>query len=112
MIKALDLKYSCHDRRRRTAIRVRCHVHKWCNAEAAGLFWALRDARDMADARQVSDRLESELKRLNMSAHASYLEAKDDLLVVHELKLSKGLKRFFSTTNPIESLNSARSRRT
>ena len=41
-----------------------------------------------------------------MSALQSYLEAKDDLLVIHELKLSKTLKGFFATTNPIESLNS------
>jgi transposase-like protein len=113
--KALDLKYFCHDKRRRTAIRVRCHVHKWRNIEAAlgkdahratGLFWALRDAKDMAEAKQLSDRLESELKRLNASALKSYLEAKDDLLAIHDLKLSKNLRRFFSTTNPIESLNS------
>ena len=34
------------------------------------------------------------------------MESKKDLLVIHELKLSKNLKTFFSTTNPIESLNS------
>ena len=54
----------------------------------------------------ISDRLESVLRSLNLSALESYREAKDDLLVVHELKLSRQLKRVFSTTNPIESLNS------
>ena len=54
----------------------------------------------------MSDRLESVLRDLNLSALESYREAKDDLLVIHELKLSMGLKKFFSTTNPIESLNS------
>ena len=113
--KALNVKYKCDDRRERRAIRIRCHVHKWRNIEkalgddahkASGLFWALRDAKDMAEAKVLSDRLESVLRDLNLSALESYREAKDDLLVIHELKLSKNLKRFFSTTNAIESLNS------
>jgi len=113
--KALEEKYIVHDRRRRRAIRIRCHVHKWRNIEkalgddahkASGLFWALRDAKDMSEAKVISDRLESVLRDLNLSALESYREAKDDLLAVHELKLSTTLKRFFSTTNPIESLNS------
>jgi putative transposase len=112
--KALDLKYFCHDRKLRKAIRVRCHVHKWRNLESAlgeeshkalGLFWALRDAKDLAEAKIISDRLESVLRELNLSALHGYEEAKDDLLAIHELKLSKQLKTLFSTTNPIESLN-------
>lgn len=113
--KALNIKYACDDKRNRRAIRIRCYVHKWRNIEAAlgdlsdkaaGLFWALRDAKDMAEAKVVSDRLEAVLRDLNVSALQSYLEAKADLLAIHDLKLSKELKRFFSTTNPIESLNS------
>jgi len=82
--KALNEKYRCNDRENRTAVRIRCHVHKWRNIEKAlgedshkalGAFWAIRDA-------------------------------KEDLLAVHELKLSQSLKRFFSTTNAIESLKS------
>lgn len=113
--KALNEKYRAHEKQNRRAIRIRCHIHKWWNLEkalgdsahkASGLFWALRDAKDMTEAKAISDRLESVLRDLNRSALASYLEAKDDLLAVHELKLSRQLKRFFSTTNPIESLNS------
>jgi transposase-like protein len=113
--KALNMKYNCDDRSRRTAIRIRCHIHKWRNLEGAlgeasqkvsGLFWALRDARDLAEAKVLSDSLEAELKRLNRSAYDSYMEAKEDLLAIHELKMTKELKSFFSTTNPIESLNS------
>lgn len=112
--KALEEKYLVHDKKRRRAIRIRCYVHKWRNIEKAlgaeahkalGLFWALRDAKDSAEAKVVSDRLESILRDLNLSALATYLEAKEDLLVIHELKLSRKLKTFFSTTNPIESLN-------
>jgi transposase-like protein len=113
--KALNIKYACDDKRRRRAVRIRCHIHKWRNIEkalgddahkASALFWALRDAKDMAEAKVISDRLESVLRALNLSALESYLEAKDDLLVIHELRLSRQLKKLFSTTNPIESLNS------
>ena len=113
--KALNIKYACDDKRRRRAIRIRCHVHKWRNIEkalgddshkATALFWALRDAKDMAEAKVISDRLDSVLRDLNISALESYREAKDDLLVIHELRLSRQLKKLFSTTNPIESLNS------
>lgn len=113
--KALEDKYQVHDKKNRRAIRIRCFVHKWRNIEKAlgdashkamGLFWALRDAKDLTEAKVVSDRLESVLRDLNLSALESYREAKEDLLVIHELKLSRDLKTFFSTTNPIESLNS------
>jgi transposase-like protein len=113
--KALEEKYQVHDKKNRRAIRVRCFVHKWRNIEkalgdashkVAGLFWALRDAKDLTEAKVVSDRLESVLRDLNLSALESYREAKEDLLIIHELKLSRDLKTFFSTTNPIESLNS------
>lgn len=113
--KALNVKYACDNKKSRRAIRVRCFVHKWRNIEAAigdnaekamGLFWALRDAKDMSEAKVISDRLEAVLRDLNLSALESYREAKSDLLVIHELRLSSQLKKFFSTTNPIESLNS------
>ena len=113
--KALNEKYLCNDREGRRAIRIRCHVHKWRNIESAlgeksekalGAFWAIRDAKSMSEAKVLSDRLEAILRDLNLSALESYREAKDDLLAIHELKLSRNLKRFFSTTNAIESLNS------
>lgn len=113
--KALNIKYACDDKRRRRAVRIRCHIHKWRNIDkalgddahkASALFWALRDAKDMAEAKVISDRLESVLRDLNLSALESYREAKEDLLVIHELRLSRQLKQLFSTTNPIESLNS------
>ena len=113
--KALEEKYLVDDRKKRRAVRVRCFVHKWRNIEkalgdhahkATGLFWALRDAKDMTEAKVVCDRLESVLRDLNLSALESFREAKEDLLMIHELKLTRSLKTFFSTTNPIESLNS------
>lgn len=113
--KALEVKYAVHDPKNRRAIRIRCFVHKWWNLEAAlgddaneakSLFWAIRDAETLTEAKRLSVQLEGVLRSLNMSAMESYLEAKADLLAIHELKLSTALKTFFSTTNPIESLNS------
>lgn len=114
--KALDEKYQMHDPKTRRAYRVRCFIHKWRNiadvltekqnAEAAPLFWAIREARDLTQAMECAAALERVLAKLNASALASFLEAKDDLLALHRLGLSAQLRRFFSTTNPIESLNS------
>ena len=113
--KALNEKYDCDNKTKRRAVRIRCFVHKWRNLEkalgddahkASGLFWALRDAKDTTEAKAISDRLESVLGDANLSALGSYLEAKSDLMAIHDLKLSRSLKTFFSTTNPIESLNS------
>jgi len=114
--KALNEKYEVGDPAARRAVRVRCHFHKWQNlravldekgqAEVKPLFWAIRDAKDLATAKICSDALETVLKRLNASALASYLEAKDDLMMLHRLKLGTNLRKLFSTTNPIESLNS------
>lgn len=113
--KALEEKYLVHDRKNRRAIRVRCFVHKWRNVEkalgdsshkATGLYWAIRDAKDMSEAKVLCDRLESVLRDLNLSALESFREAKEDLLAIHDLKLPRELRNFFSTTNPIESLNS------
>jgi putative transposase len=114
--KALNDKYQIDDPANRRAYRVRCYVHKWRNisdvldekgeAEASPLFWSMRDARDYSSAKMCSDALETCLKRHNVSALNSYLEAKDDLLAIHRLQIGGELRALFSTTNPVESLNS------
>jgi hypothetical protein len=116
--KALESKYRVDDPEKREAIRVRCYNHKLDNIEdhlkkadkstfeAASLFSAIRTADSHATATAHADTLTALLKRLNLSAMRSFLEAKDDLLMLHRLDLSADLKRFFSTTNAIESLNS------
>lgn len=116
--KALEDKYAVHEAKERRAVRARCHFHKWCNIadalgrdnpatdEAAVHFWNMRNAADAVEARAHVQSLEAVLRKANLSALASFREAKDDLLVLHELKLTARLKRFFSTTNPCESLNS------
>lgn len=113
--KALNEKYNCDDELKRRAIRIRCHVHKWWNLEKIlgdkaieikSLFWSLREAADMAEARRVAEQIENILERINKSALKNFQEVKGDLLVIHSLNMSQKLKKFFSTTNPIESLNS------
>ena len=115
---ALEQKYAVHNDDKRTAVRIRCYVHKWRNledilgkdspalTEASTLFWAMRDAKDITEAKAYAASLERVLKKANVSALRSFQEAKPDLLVIHCLGLSAQLRRFFSTTNPIESLNS------
>lgn len=115
---ALEQKYAVHDPDKRLALRLRCYAHKWRNiedalgkeskaaTEAASLFWAMRDAKDAVEARAHATALKRVLRKANMSALRSFEEAETDLLLLHSLGLSQQLKRFFSTTNPIESLNS------
>jgi transposase-like protein len=114
--KALNAKYFVEDKERMVAYRVRCCFHKWNNLkevlnlrgqeEAKGLFWAIRDAKDLATAKTCCDALEAVLKKHNISALRSFQEAREDLENLHRVTLSPELRRFFSTTNAIESLNS------
>ena len=116
--KALESKYSVHDKEKREAILLRCHNHKMRNiedhlkkadkatTEAASLFRAMREAENLTVATAHADSLEALLKRLNISAMNSFREAREDLLMIHRLELSPLLRKVFSTTNPIESLNS------
>ena len=113
--KALEIKYDVDKPEIRKAVRIRCYHHKWENIDAAlnandakeakPLFWGMRDARTYSEAKVYSDQLESTLKRANLSALHSYQEAKDDLLMLHQLNLNLLLRSVLSTTNPIESLN-------
>lgn len=66
----------------------------------------MRNAKDLGEALLHSKSLEAVLKRANISALNSFHEAKQDLLVIHQLEISAALKRSFSTTNAAESLNS------
>ena len=114
--KALNEKYDIDEPKKRRAVRVRCFVHKWRNLhdvltekqreEVAPLFWAIREAKDHTQAIACAEALERALAKHNASALQSFLEAKDDLLTLQRLGLTAELRRFFSTTNPIESLNS------
>jgi len=116
--KALDEKYSTHDPKQRLAVRARCHFHKWKNIsdalgkdsptteEAALHFWHMRSAKTLDEAQDHAKTLEAVLRKVNISALKSFQEAKQDLLVIHQLGISAALKRSLSTTNAAESLNS------
>ncbi len=116
--KALEIKYLVNDEKKRAAVRLRCHFHKLNNLvdilgrnhekmpEILSIFSAMKNAKDSVEARAHSRTLEGILKRANQSALKSFLEAKSDLMTLHELGLNADLKRFFSTTNPIENVNS------
>lgn len=116
--KALEDKYFVNKREKRTAVRLRCHVHKWRNIEdalgkdslaakeASSHFWNMKKARDATEALTHAKALEAVLRKANLSALTSFQEAKPDLLALHELNLSPLLKRSLSTTNVAESLNS------
>ena len=114
--KALEVKYDIADPKNRRAYRLRCFFHKSKNIqdvltkeaakEVMPIFWAIPKAKDTVDAKACSDALEACLLKHNKSALVSYQEAKTDLLALHSLGLSSHLRKVFSTTNPIESLNS------
>jgi transposase-like protein len=116
--KALESKYAVHDPKKREAIRLRCHNHKWDNlekhlkkadrptVEACSLFNAMKKADSLSVATAHADALEALLKRQNISALKSFQQAREALLMLHHLELSPDLRRFFSTTNPMESVNS------
>lgn len=116
--KALESKYRVDDPKKREAIRLRCHNHKWDNLEkhlkkaenstieACSLFAAMKRARNFIEASAHADSLEAHLKKVNLSAMKSFQEAREDLLMLHRLDIGEDLRKFFSTTNPIENLNS------
>jgi len=114
--KALEERYSISNVKKRTAVKVRCFIHKWNNLKShvsedvaqviSPLFWAMKEANTLDIAKECASRIEFILKEHNESALKSFLEAKEDLLNLHRLRLTPSLKRFFSTTNPVESLNS------
>jgi hypothetical protein len=66
----------------------------------------MRNAKDLSEAQLHVKALEAVLRKANISALNSFHEAKQDLLVIHQLGISAALKRSFSTTNAAESLNS------
>jgi transposase-like protein len=92
--EALEDKYSVHETDKRTAVRLRCHVHKWANiedalgkdslatAEASTHFWNMKKSNSAPEAAMHAKALEAVLQQANLS------------------------KRSLSTTNAAESLNS------
>lgn len=65
--KALREKYDTDKPEQSRAVKVRCYVHKWENlrsalsvdqqAEAKSLYWAIREAKDLTQARKISRKM-------------------------------------------------------
>lgn len=95
-------------------IHVRCAIHKCRNIQkhlvkkyrrtaAAKLMTAL-EQNSYADARKMLLEFEKWLRNINESAADSLLEAMEELLTLHRLKVPKQLRTTLYTTNPIESM--------
>jgi transposase-like protein len=108
IIKAL------RDRFGKKLLHQRCAIHKSRNLqkhlakkyrkEAHRRLMAALEQNAYADARQMLLELEKWLRERNESAADSLLEAFDELITLHRLKVPNLLRKTLITTNPIESM--------
>lgn len=108
VIKALK------DRFGKKLIHQRCTIHKDRNIqrhlpkryrkEAHRRFKTALEQNSYQDAKEMLQDLEQWLRAINESAATSLLEALEDLLTLHKLKVPALLRTTLHTTNPIESM--------
>ncbi len=108
IIKAL------RDRFGKRLIHQRCTIHKDRNIqrhlpkkyrkEAHRRFRTALEQNRYADARQMLLEMEKWLRGINESAADSLLEAIEDILTLHRLKVPSLLRKTLHSTNPIESM--------
>ena len=108
LIKAL------RDRFGKKLLHQRCAIHKSRNLqkhlaqkyrkEAHRLLMIVLEQNSYDDAKHMLKDLEKWLRSKNESAADSLLEAFDELLTLHRLKVPKLLRKTLITTNPIESM--------
>ncbi len=108
VIKAL------RDRFGKKLIHQRCTIHKDRNIQhhlpkkyRKGAHWRFRTALEQnnyADARQMLLDMEKWLRGINESAADSLMEAIEDILTLHRLKVPALLRKTLHSTNPIESM--------
>ena len=108
LIKAL------RDRFGKRFFHQRCTIHKSRNiqrhlpkkfrAEASTWFNRALKCVQFADAKRELSLMEQWLRRVNTSAADSLLEAMDELLTLHRLKVPEMLRGTLHSTNPIESM--------
>jgi transposase-like protein len=80
------------------------HLAKRYRKEAHRRLFIALEQNGYTDARQMLLELEEWLRSKNESAADSLLEAFDELLTLHRLKIPKLLRRALMSTNPIESM--------
>lgn len=108
IIKAL------RDRFGKKLIHQRCTIHKDRNIQSHlpkkyrnGAHWRFRTALEQnnyADARKMLMELEKWLRGINESSADSLLEAIEEILTLHRLKVPALLRKSLHSTNPIESM--------
>jgi transposase-like protein len=102
------------DRFGKKLIHQRCTIHKDRNIqrhlakryrkEAHNRFRTALEQNSYEDARQMLLDFETWLRRLNESAADSLMEAIEELLTLHRLKIPALLRQTLHSTNPIESM--------
>lgn len=102
------------DRFGKKLIHQRCTIHKDRNIqrhlakryrkEAHNRFRTALEQNSYADARQMLLDFETWLRRINESAADSLMEANEELLTLHRLKIPALLRKTLHSTNPIESM--------
>jgi len=102
------------DRFGKKALLQRCTIHKSRNiqrhlpkkyrAEAGAWFRRAINCVQLNDAKRELHALETWLRRINASAADSLLEAIDDVVTIHRLKMPELLRKTLHSTNAIESM--------
>lgn len=92
----------------------RCTIHKLRNilrhlpkkyrAEAKAWFRRAIDCVQLNDAKRELNALEKWLRRINSSAADSLLEALDEVVTIHRLRMPELLRKTLHSTNAIESM--------
>ncbi len=108
IIKALKDRYG------KTLIHQRCTIHKDRNIqrhlpkryrkEAHHLFTTALEQNSYRDAKKMLEDFERWLREINESAADSLLEAIEEVLTLHTLKVPALLRKTLHSTNPIESM--------
>ena len=108
------LRKALRERFGKKLVHQRCAIHKTRNlqrhlakryrSEAHHRFTIALEQRHYAEARQMLLELEAWLRTKNESAADSLLEAFEELLTVHRLKVPALLRKTLLSTNPIESM--------
>lgn len=108
------LRKALRERFGKKLVHQRCAIHKTRNlqrhlakryrSEAHQRFTIALEQTDYAEARQMLLELEAWLRTKNESAADSLLEAFEELLTVHRLKVPALLRKTLLSTNPIESM--------
>jgi putative transposase len=97
--KLLVQRCTIHKDRNRQA-----HLPKKYRQEAHRRFRVALEQNDFKEAEKMLKDLEQWLRAINESAAASLLEAFNELLTLHRLKVPALLRKTLHSTNPIESL--------